>query len=155
MTFITVPRTQTLSNNCVSATMAMVLQQSVEEVTEEFHQAYCNCTMTAAQYLTSKGLKCRSGLVEERHIPDNSVAILAVPSINFRTGMHSIILESNKDGEWLIRDPNDGYPDRVSYTHIVDEDGKVFLGSWVIEVLIDKVDLHAWLLLKESTYVNN
>lgn len=121
---------QSLSNNCASACIAMILNEDVDIVTEQFHDKYIGQGIQPHEYLESKGIKFRHCMTAERSLTIGFVYILSVPSINIKGGSHYIVVERVEDG-WFVYDPNDGKEGRFSYSNLNTGDDLYFpIVSW-------------------------
>lgn len=139
---------QPTPNTCLSACLAMILNKPVGVVIADFHSKYYddfggdrllpedylrqhNCMHLGPQGKTNQSLK------------DKGVYLLAVPSLNIKGGLHSILYEIKQleDGFWshTIYDPNMGYGGREYYVNNI-YDNPCYpafkLGGFVIEIYI-------------------
>ena len=107
---------QTLDNNCVSASLAMVTGYNIDEVTEVFHEKYVSQKTNPWDYLDLTGIKYRRCMAAERVLKPNCVYIMVVPSINISRGNHSIVVQMDEAGDnWWVLDPNNGKEGRKVY----------------------------------------
>lgn len=112
---------QTMPNNCASASIAMVLKESIEAVTNDFHDGYMDNELDPHDYFSKKGVKFRRCMAAERKVKPGHVYIVCVPSLNIKSGTHYIVAECVDEG-WYLFDPNDGKEGKFSYSNIFTED---------------------------------
>lgn len=129
---------QTLFNNCVSASIAMILNETVEDITKDFHSRYIDDWMEASDYFKEVGVcfqPCRVGM---RHPEVNKIYIAVVASLNVRGGTHSIVIETVEEG-WWVYDPNKGR-EGVHYYVAGNAEGELEcnLTSYVLEYEFDR-----------------
>ena len=130
-------QTQTEPFNCMSACLAMLLNQPVETISEEFHERYMTTLDTPTMYLAEKGLTVRRHYADERLVDEPSrVYLLSVPSLNIEAGLHGVVAETNAEGMWWIYDPNEGREGRKFYTNTT-IDGYVIESSVSVEELME------------------
>lgn len=125
-------RKQSLANNCVSASLAMVLDRRLCEVTKEFHEDYVNSEMEIHEYLDASGIPYRRCLADERAMTPGHVYLTAVPSINIPGGSHMLVIQVTNTG-WYILDPNEGKEGVLAYGSYLPEEppeGYRQLVSW-------------------------
>lgn len=109
-------QTQPTSTSCTSACLAMIIGAPVAEVVDEFHDAYMRCEKEPHEFLAEKGIIVRRCFVGEA-IEWDKVYLVAVPSINFETVMHNVVVDTRND-KVLVFDPAQGRPNRRYYAHI-------------------------------------
>lgn len=107
--------TQTEKINCVSASLAMILDIDIEEITKEFDKKYHGNKTSIHRYLDSKEIKYRRCVVEEPELKPNHVYMISVPSLNTYLGTHSAVVQVTEDGCWWFFDPNEGRVGRKVY----------------------------------------
>ena len=127
---------QTLADNCVSASLAMITGIDIDNITRHFHEDYLEGTYDTHEMLTELGIKYRHCLSSERVLKPNHVYIVHTPSLNIRGGMHSIVIQMNVAGDsWWVFDPNSGKKGKRVY------DNNFNLVSWCpdFEFTIDDI----------------
>lgn len=124
---------QTDPLGCVSACLAMVLNQPVEEVTEKFHKGYADGSKEPHEYLDSSGITYRPCFACERKMKPDHVYMVSIPSINLTGGSHMMVIHMTSDDCWIIYDPNLGREGRLTYGSFNGEEvpkGFVQIASW-------------------------
>ena len=123
-------QTQPTPHSCVSACLAMLLDVPVEEVHEEFHFPYRNFEMSILEYAHKKGMMFVSGQ-SDSVLYYGMVYLLAVPSLNIKSGVHQIIVDT-RNHKFQIYDPNEGYAGRLFYSEAW-EPGASLLNSYTVD----------------------
>lgn len=137
-------QTQLLWDSCVSASIAMMLGINQQLVVDEFHTQYMAHEIEESDYLESKGLKFELHYTKtnSKDLVSDRVYLLAVPSLNIKGIVHSIVAHTfiDTDGslKWYIYDPNYGYEGREVYT------GSESFFSWFATLSVSVEDLLNW-----------
>lgn len=129
-------------NSCTSTCLAMILDQQVERVIEEFHDKYCAWELFPDEYLESKGLKVKLGKPWDQ-IRECGMYLLCVPSLGIEGGLHSILywISPADNGEFFhqVLDPNQGLGAAkyyISSLQEVDDPLAVKLKSYSIDLTV-------------------
>lgn len=101
---------------CMSACLAMLTGIPIEQVIKEFHADYFRGKVTAYEYLKQKGIGSRKFWVEERGLSWGCLYLLAVPSLNKKGILHSILAQTTSDGLQIF-DPQQGRYGKDYYTY--------------------------------------
>ena len=135
--------TQDLSNNCVSACIAMVTGFDLSRVTDEFHNEYHDGEVCMHDYLDLAGIKFNKFYSGSRcTLRRGFVYMLAVPSLNYVGGLHEIIVDFSGETP-AIFDPAPN--DKNRYTEF-GKPGSGGLCSWAIDAEIPAEELAEWRL---------
>ena len=121
---------QCISKGCVSACLAMLTNQPVEQVTEEFHKAYVERLTDIADYLQNHNVEIIRTANREL-IEFEKVYLLMVPSLNTLGLFHEVILDTRNHQIQLYDPAREG-----SQQYTVDKDagpGFTRLTSWIID----------------------
>jgi len=141
-------QTQPTPNSCLSACLAMILNKPVLEVMGEFHDSYYDNhgenRLLPEDYLKRYScINLASSGKTNQNLTDKGVYLLAVPSLNIKGGLHSIVYEikQSEDGFWhhTIYDPNMGYKGREYYVNNLYDNATYpafKLGGFVIEIFV-------------------
>ena len=132
---------QDLSNNCVSACIAMITGFDLSRVTEEFHSDYHDGLVCMHDYFDAVGLKFNkfySGPICT--LKRGFIYMLAVPSLNYIGGLHEIVVDYSGESP-IIFDPAPA--DKKRYVEF-GAPGSGGLCSWAIDAEISADDLVFW-----------
>lgn len=109
---------QPTATSCASACIAMLLNVPVEDVIKKFHDQYKAGEINIDHYLLNHGLTVEPLLSTYWQTQWDNVYLLAVPSLNIKANLHSIILDTRHDAVKIF-DPNMGKPNKNYY--VLDE----------------------------------
>lgn len=122
---------QPTGNTCTSACLAMLLDEDVSGIVDEFHQAWRAGTESPATFLKKRGVDFLvHGDPYDNRLEWGKVFLLTVPSLNIIGGLHHIVIDLRD--EVKVLDPNKG------------KEWKKYYISWDAEPKKDEVRLHAW-----------
>lgn len=123
-------------NSCASTCMAMMLDLPAQQVIDEFHEDYITHKTRPYDYLRSKGLDVRYGVIDQLFEWD-TVYMVTVPSLNLLSVNHFVVMDF-RDENWKIYDPNNGKEGKKYYTNdhnlIVHDDNAYELGGYQIDI---------------------
>ena len=114
-------QTQPTWNSCTSTCLAIITGQPVQDVIDEFHDAFHSREMFEDDYLESKGIKFEYGK-RNQLIDGEGIYLLTVPSLNIEGGAHSIVYhiykEEGSEGYFhVLYDPAEGREGKKFYVH--------------------------------------
>jgi hypothetical protein len=109
---------QTLSDNCVSASLSMLTGIHIDKITEVFHQDFKKNCYKVNEHTFLKSLGIEHELLNPivDYIDDGYFYLCTVPSLNTVAGNHSVIMYLDKDDKLVVLDPNKGRADKFWYT---------------------------------------
>lgn len=125
---------QTHPHGCVSACLAMLTDQPVEKVTEEFNDLYHDHKIQPHDYLDQHGIRAIPGITIDNTLHDGRTYMIAAPSLNIEGKLHALIADL-RDG-FKLYDPNMGRGGRRWYVWKPEEDlqpGEFNICGWVID----------------------
>ena len=105
---------QPSSDTCVSACIAMILNQPVSEVINDFHQEYLRGEIDVDEYLHIRGIKCVPLMSTISTMLWDRVYFLSVPSLN-KLGYWHQVLGYFENDKFVLLDPNKGREDKLYY----------------------------------------
>lgn len=133
------PRKQTLDNNCVSACIAMLLNQEVDEIHGKFHTDYFNHIVTPSEFLSAHGCLVRTPSPEmagQLHV--GHIYLLCVPALNVNGQFHCILLDTRVAHNPVVYDPANTSRRRYVYPGTLTDPVHEFeLIAWVVHAIID------------------
>lgn len=97
----------------------MILGIKADDVVRDFHDAYMKNEVEPHEFLESLGLSVRRCYASEG-IEWGCVYLVTVPSINFSTVLHSVVVDT-RNGSVKIYDPAKGRPGRKHYVYVSPE----------------------------------
>jgi len=130
---------QPTSDTCASTCIAMLLGVPVNDVISKFHDKYKAGEMNIDHYLKNNGLAVEPILSNYWQAQWGKLYLLAVPSLNSKANLHSIILDCRLEGIVDIYDPNMGKKDKDYYVLVGKENKTVHehgLISYMVELII-------------------
>jgi len=130
---------QPTDNSCASACIAMLLNVPVEDVIKKFHDQYKAGEININHYLLNRGLTVEPVLSDYWQTKWGHLYLLAVPSLNTKANLHSIIVDCRLEGKIDIYDPNMGKEGKNYYVLNEKENKTEFeygLVSYMVELII-------------------
>lgn len=135
--------TRQTSGTCMSACIAMLTGQTLEQVVEEFHNDFISGMVVPSEYLSSKGMQVSLLDAEFRGWFGNEIYLILAPSLNLEAEMHALILDRRDPEKHILHDPNRGREGKKYYILRTDREvpskNEVFLGGYVPSFMI-----HGW-----------
>lgn len=156
---------QPCQKSCVSTSIAMCLELPVKMVVEQWHEEYFIRDGSIKDILDFYEIPFIVVPSYSRHpfhgMPD-SVALVSVPSLNYRAGMHTIAAAYDGEGKvWQLFDPQAGNEECAYYTAGLTEEDKaewpnaVAIESYVVEAIITEEDRRNWIKTKQVKHIDN
>ena len=127
-------------DTCMSACMAMITNQTLEEVIKDFHVPFMENEMQASDYLESKGLKVTRLTSEFTGWHGNHIYVILVPSLNLEAELHSLVFDLRNPKEAILLDPNQGRENKkyyVKYNDPIENDLQVPLQGYVLSLKVE------------------
>lgn len=134
MTPITLKK-QTITDGCVAACVAMLLNKPVTEVMDDFHHRFVNHEIDLIDYLLENGITAVPPNWQDRYrILGGFIYVLSVPSCNTLARMHMVLLDVRDQENPKLYDPSN---DRVyCVPGEASGPGEVDLTSWTVEAVV-------------------
>lgn len=136
-------QTQPTSNTCMVTCLAMLLDVDVNDIVDEFHQAFADSELTIGDVLCANGVPFITGrgINQCPTIFYDYVYVLCVPS-PVKTGILHQILMDSRNQTLTVYDPLKGTGRRY-YT--MDPEDKsplaIKLESWVVDYIVDPFEI--------------
>lgn len=113
------PKQITLQNQiddkgCVSACLAMLLNEPVDKIHKEFNDKYHSYDIWPDDFLMGSGLKVSEVSMKHEAKLGEGVYLVSVPSLNIVAGTHQIIFDY-RGNKFKLYDPNKGRVNKKYY----------------------------------------
>lgn len=105
---------QPTDDTCASACLAMIINEPVEKVIEEFHKDFFCHETSPSEYLTQKLIRNRQLLACDLNIFAGHTYLTTVPSLNYPGLNHYILIQQRRD-HYNVFDPNMGRAGKKYY----------------------------------------
>lgn len=127
-------------NTCMSACVAMVAGQPVDEVVKRWHQAFHDKTDWLDDALDYYKIPYFYGNQRRAELLYGFIYFLTVPSLNIVGGLHQILVSLTADRGIEVFDPVKGRPGSKYYVYgEVLSDDEVCLHSWCVDLSVPVV----------------
>lgn len=126
---------QTLSNNCVSACIAMLVREHVDVITACFHDSYQKHEISVHEFLEDWEVVCKPHLSIQGNIVPGKLYLVTVPSLNVSGMLHQVIVDwRDTDVLYKVIDPCMGKEGKLFYTGALPqtENGRQ-MNSWIVD----------------------
>lgn len=133
---------QQTPEHCVSACIAMLTGQSLQEVVDDFHNDLVIGSVSAADYLEQRGFKVNRSMTEDCKIIGNTIYLILAPSLNLEAEMHCLVLDARIPEDVKVYDPNRGRHGcryYVSRSKLELQYNEVRLGGYVFLTQVEKI----------------
>lgn len=134
-------QTQPCTVSCVATCLAMLVDEPVQGLIDQFHEKYRAGATSMGQLLNELQIPCTS--FDSLSLPtliSSGAYLVSVPSLNIQGGMHQIIIEVTEDG-YFVNDPVKGIEGKLFYGlrgETFPVEGEVELGGFVVDGFIDR-----------------
>lgn len=133
-------QTQPTFNTCMSACIAMVAGQPVDEVVARWHQSFHDKTDWLDDALDYYKIPYFYGSQRRAELLYGFIYFLTVPSLNITGGLHEILVSLTADRGIEVFDPVKGRPGAKHYVYgEVTSPDEVCLHSWCIDLSVPVV----------------
>jgi len=134
-------QTQPCTVSCVATCLAMLVDEPVQGLIDQFHERYRAGATSMGQLLKELEIPCTS--FDSLSLPtlvDEGAYLVSVPSLNIQGGMHQIIIEVT-DENYFVHDPVKGIEGKLFYGRrgeTFPAEGEVELNGFVVDGFIDR-----------------
>lgn len=133
-------QTQPTFNTCMSACIAMVAGQPVDEVVSRWHQSFHDKTDWLDDALDYYKIPYFYGSQRRAELLYGFIYFLTVPSLNITGGLHEILVSLTADRGIEVFDPVKGRPGAKHYVYgEVTSPYEVCLHSWCVDLSVPVV----------------
>lgn len=134
-------QTQPCTVSCVATCLAMLVDEPVQGLIDQFHAKYREGATSMRQLLDELQVPCTSfDSLDLPPLKDEGAYLVSVPSLNIQGGMHQIIIEVTDDN-YRVVDPVKGREGKLFYGHRSEtfpEAGEIPLNGFVVDCFITR-----------------
>lgn len=128
---------QPTKTSCMSACVAMVSGQPVEDVVQRWHESFHDKTSWLDDALDFYKIPYFYGSQRKGELLYGFVYFLTVPSLNIKGGLHQILMSLTADRGIEVFDPNKGRKGCMYYVWGGEQGGDQFVvTSWCIDLAV-------------------